>query len=130
MKPLFQIGSFELANAGHSSFKINADVLTTDDWNALAHLALQIVPSFGSVVPVPTGGIPFADALRPFATEGPVLVVDDVLTTGISILRAAAPYRLEGKIVTESCILLVAFSRVPQLSWVHSIFTLADLRHP
>ena len=118
MKSLFEIGSFKLAHAGQSSFRINADVLTTDDWNALTHLALKIIPPFGSVVPVPTGGIPFADALKPYTTEGPVLIVDDVLTTGISILKIAESYK-------ES-ILLVAFSRVARLPWFYSIFTLTE----
>lgn len=123
MTSLFEIGSFELANAGHSSFKINADVLTTDDWDALAHLALQIIPPFGSVVPVPTGGIPFAEALAPYTTEGPMLVVDDVLTTGTSINKVAAPYR--------DPILLVAFSRMDQRPWLfYSIFTLTELCYP
>lgn len=124
MTSLFETGSFKLANAGYSSFRINADVLTVDDWNALTHLALQIIPPFGSVVPVPTGGIPFADALKPYTTEGPVLVVDDVLTTGKSIIDMSAQF--------EDSILLVAFSRMPRAQWFHTIFTLDYRfgRHP
>lgn len=118
-KHLFEIGSFKLSAGDMSSFKINADVLTTKDWDALARMALTIVPLFGSVVGVPTGGIPFAEALQPYVSNvSKVLVVDDVLTTGNSIRSMAKDY--------FDPILLVAFSRAWSPYGVHAIFTLTQ----
>ena len=116
---LFQCGSFRLSSGIESSFKINAHRLTANDWKTLAHMAVFIVPPFSSVIGVPTGGFPFADALRPHArTYGPVLVVDDVLTTGASIRKVAQHY--------ENPILLVAFSRTSTHNDIFAVFTLGE----
>jgi hypothetical protein len=115
---LFQLGSFRLSSGDESSFRINAHRLTSNDWETLAHLAVPLVPPFGRVIGVPTGGVPFADALRPYATHGPVLVVDDVLTTGASIRKAAQDH--------EDPILLVAFSRASSHPDVSAVFTLTS----
>ena len=116
---LFELGSFQLSSGGTSSFRINAHKLTADDWETLAHMAVSIIPQFGMVVGVPTGGWPFAAALKRYATHGPVLVVDDVLTTGASIHNVATHYK--------GSILLVAFSRATMPhSEIHAVFTLAQ----
>jgi hypothetical protein len=116
---LFQVGSFQLSSGIESSFRINAHRLTANDWKTLAHMAVSIVPPFSSVVGVPTGGLPFADALRPHARAySPVLVVDDVLTTGASIRKVAQYY--------ENPILLVAFSRASTHNDIFAVFTLGE----
>lgn len=85
MSNLFQIGAFSLASGKQSNFKIECDALTDPDWNALAQLVQHAAAPFGEVIGVPRGGLPLAARLKP--TEGPRLVVDDVLTTGGSIRR-------------------------------------------
>ena len=117
-KPLFELGSFQLSSGITSKFRINAHTLTVNDWEALAYMALTIVPQFGSVVGVPTGGIPFAEALKSYITCGPVLIVDDVFTTGASIHKVANNYK--------DSILLVAFSRTTYHPGIHAVFTLAQ----
>lgn len=88
---LFTRGDFKLASGRQSSWKVECDALTPEDWDTLALLAALVVGPFGSVVGVPRGGLPFADALRPLATHGPRLVCDDVLTTGGSLLTLMEP---------------------------------------
>jgi hypothetical protein len=66
---LFQLGDFTLASGASSLWKIECDALTPEDWQALAQMAVEILPPFGEVVGVPRGGVPFADALRPFVTK-------------------------------------------------------------
>lgn len=115
---LFELGSFQLSSGIISKFRINAHTLTVNDWEALAYMALPIVSQFGDVVGVPTGGWPFAAALKRYITCGPVLIVDDVLTTGASIHKVANNY--------EDSILLVAFSRATHHPGIHAVFTLAQ----
>lgn len=83
---LFQQGMVELSNGGFSDYKIECDVLTKDDWDCLAMLIAQRSAPFGSVLGVPRGGLLLAESLQPYITEGPLLAVDDVLTTGGSIM--------------------------------------------
>lgn len=84
---LFQLGDFTL-NSGHkSSWKIECDSLTDDDWATLAKMISQIVEPFDIVEGIPNGGLKLAVALQSYSTRGAFrhLLVDDVLTTGKSM---------------------------------------------
>ncbi len=84
---LFKLGEFTSAAGLKLPFKIECDALDDDDWKCLAWLASQMAPAFGSVIGVPSGGIPFANAMQQYVTEGPPLLVDDVWTTGTSMRK-------------------------------------------
>lgn len=87
---LFMTGDFTLRSGKKSRWKIECDALTKEDWAGLAAMAAEIIPPFGGVLGVPKGGIPFADALRRYATErqsDPLLIAEDVCTTGGSMVR-------------------------------------------
>jgi len=90
---LFQYGPVRLASGVESNFKIECDALTDDDWECLAAMIADRVPSFDEVVGVPTGGEPLAQALKPYCLRNTgmgvayrLLVVDDVWTTGRSMM--------------------------------------------
>lgn len=111
---LFNSGNFTLHSGQQSSFKIDCDALTTADLEALACFAVGFLPPFGSVEGVPTGGLSLAAALKPYATEGPLLIVDDVLTTGAS---------MEEHRDSREAIGLVIFARGQVPAWVTPLFT-------
>ncbi len=86
--PLFQFGWF----ASHAGFqlpwKFDADALSGDDIEALARL-IRWKFAFSGIYGVPRGGERLADTLRPHVEPGyPMLIVDDVLTTGRSMIKA------------------------------------------
>lgn len=85
--PLFKHGAFTSHSGLRLPDKIDCDALTEADWatNA-AWVATRM--KFGKVIGIPSGGLPFAKALERYATEGPTLIVDDVLTTGRSMEEA------------------------------------------
>ena len=82
---MFKIGDF-ISHAGLSlKWKIECDALTKEDWDGLARMIMDYeTRSFGSVEGIPRGGIPLANALQKYATEGPPMIVDDIYTTGKS----------------------------------------------
>lgn len=113
MTSLFKLGGVRLAGGDFSMWKVECDALTPDDWAALAYMAVERFSlTFGRVEGIPTGGEPFAKALRPYASPlaRRVLVVDDVYTTGSSYDKYVERYRW---MVTEDHDLLVAFARGP-----------------
>lgn len=123
---LFQAGSFKLSAGGASAWKIECDALTKADWEGIARIAFEILPPFGAVQGVPRGGVPFADALRKYATgdaNHALLLAEDVITTGGSITkyRAALPREpvggvwgvcvfARGTVVPRWCIPLFTFN--------------------
>lgn len=112
---LFQKGDFTAASGQRLTWKIAADALDHEDWHCLAFVASQMLPAFGSVEGVPSGGIRFANALRQYVTEGPLLIAEDVVTTGGSMERVRAGRPAIG---------VVAFCRGVCPSWVIPVFQL------
>lgn len=111
---LFRTGKFSLHSGAVSDFKIDADFLSNDDWSALAAYAVaHLLPPFGEVEGVPTGGLSFANHLGSWATEGPLLIVDDVLTTGDS---------MEEQRGDRDAVGLVVFARGALPLWVVPMF--------
>lgn len=118
---LFQLGSFTLSSGKGSSFKIECDALRTGSWEAIAAELVKRLPDFGDVEGVERGGIPLAEAMFPYITNGPLLIVDDVLTTGSSIERQRDGRPAVGAVV---------FAREAQLipSWVVPLFVMTPER--
>ena len=117
-KNLFQLGQFMLHSRGTSEWKIDCEEgLVDEDLQMLAHVVSKHF-KFCHVVGVPEGGLKFADALRSYATtnaKDPVLIVDDVLTTGASMNSAR---RNLGKNVIG----VVIFARGDPADWITPIF--------
>ena len=112
-------------NSGRESlWKIDTDALVWEDWRTLALMIKDHLPPFGRVVGVPTGGLEFARALETYRTDGPLLIVDDVLTTGKSMER------LKQGLGEPSAIGAVVFARGDVPPWVTPLFTLTGVSNP
>lgn len=114
---LFQLGQFTLHSGERSAFLINADALTDSDIAALAAVISEEI-AFSHVHGVPEGGLRLAKALRPYATTGPLLLVDDVCTSGQSMEEARERW------VGRKVIGVVLFARRRPPDWVRAVFTL------
>lgn len=120
-KPLFVRGDFRLHSGIESNWKIDCDALTQEDWETIALLMVTALPikPFNEVVGVPRGGQLLAEALEPYRSgQGPLLIVDDVLTTGESmeaVRETFLGYKSQGAVV---------FARGRCPSWVHPLFVL------
>lgn len=116
---LFQLGNFTLHSGGKSRWIIDCRTLTTEDWAALAVIAMERFNlRFNEVLGIPEGGLAFANAMRPYAvsnSDAAVLIVDDVLTTGRSVTAHADS--LAGEAILQAhrenrqVLALVAFAR-------------------
>ena len=90
MTNLFAYGDF-ISHAGKPlKWKIECDALTTNDWDCLAHMVMERQKTpFSTVVGIPRGGVPFANALSKYATgdeSHQPMIVDDIFTTGKSFI--------------------------------------------
>lgn len=108
---LFKWSASKSAAGLSLDWKIDCDSLTDDDWDCIARACMPLLGPFGDVVGVPRGGLKLAEAVERYATsrEGPVLIVDDVWTTGMSMARHAAGLGL----AMHEWRGLVAFARGP-----------------
>lgn len=113
---LFQRKQFTMHSGGIAQYKIECDALTDEDIDTLAWMIAQ-KGKFSAVRGVPAGGLRLEKALRPFtSTEGPRLIVDDVLTTGDSMEE----YKLLLGWPDALGVVIFARGRCPM--WVHPIF--------
>ncbi len=126
---LFQLGNFTLSSGKTSRWKIECDALTDDDITTLAEMIRQMVGPFSSVEGVPTGGLRLAKALEPFiGLDGPHLIVDDVLTTGGSMVKTLHSYLDKNPKFhwSEYPKGAVIFARGQCPHWVKSLFQLPE----
>lgn len=110
---LFQQGKFNLHSGVQSWLKIDCDVLTDEDMDTIARLLFFRLPDFGFVEGVPTGGLRLAKALDPFTTTGPILIVDDVLTSGGSMEEHRGNREAIGAVI---------FARRQPARWITPLF--------
>ena len=106
-----------------SDWKIECDALTDEDWETLAAMVSRRV-AFKMVLGVPRGGHKLRKPLMKYIQDDPtlpVLIVDDVLTTGRSMeaLKATVEEGLEVDLVGY-----VVFARGECPPWVRALFTL------
>ncbi len=85
--PLFVKQVFMMHSGEIGHWKIECDALSSSDLDTLAFMLFEILPPFGKVHGIPRGGILIANRMRTYQTQGPRLVVDDVLTTGASMVK-------------------------------------------
>lgn len=100
-------------------FKIECDSLTDEDLETLAFIASTKL-LFRGVIGIPRGGLRFAEALKKWEIPNPslpLLIVDDVLTTGKSMNEYKEKYS------TEFIMGLVIFSRMTNPPhWITPLF--------
>lgn len=91
---MFDYGKFKSASGINLDWKIECDDLSDADIATVAHLISSKV-EFYDVVGVPRGGIRLANALQPYRsqTTDRLLVVDDVWTTGHSMIEFIKKYK-------------------------------------
>lgn len=122
---LFNYGRVKLSSGKMSDFKIDCDALSDEDLDGLAQkmVASWNYIKFKRVVPIPTGGIRFAEALKRYldvheSYDEPILIVDDVWTTGKSMNKAAEKYKKKGFQVEGT----VIFARSAPDTWIMPAF--------
>lgn len=113
--------SFTMHSGGSSQFKLEADALTQEATVAAALWLLPTLGDFGSVefVPSKSNLVPqwMAETLSPYTKKSakPVLICDDVLTTGAS---------MEAKRAGRLGVGAVVFARGPAPHWIHALLHL------
>lgn len=135
---LLNIGSFILRSGQKTRFKIDCDALTDADWDAIAALVVSQY-QFSEVAGIPRGGTKLAERLIPHInnTSDTVLIVDDVLTTGTSVVELRKKLGFSEHThhhiddpdhkSTRTCLGFAVFQRGETgLWWVESLFKLND----
>ena len=114
--PLFRRGLFRLHSGDMSTWKIDCDVMGDDEVITVAMMLREMLPSFGDVEGIPMGGLRLARALRQWTTPGnrTLLIVDDVLTTGVSMEEHRRGREAIGAVI---------FARGPYPAWVTPLFS-------
>jgi len=125
---IFQHGKFKLNSGRESDYKIECDNLTKTSIITLSQLLTKLVGQFGTVVGVPKGGLLIAKHLQKYATPKKsrlVLIVDDVWTTGGSMMRYAKDIGVnpEKDYIKGHFKGAVLFSRGPLKEWCKAVLS-------
>ena len=120
---LFQEIDF-ISHAGiPMSWKIECDAITDKEWKALAKMIMEYQKQpFRKAEGIPRGGVPLGDALNKYATgnlEDPVLIADDVYTTGTSFREYCEEHYPDQEVI-QWCI----FARKVTENGVRALFTM------
>ena len=122
MTDLFQKIDF-ISHAGLPlSWKIECDAISSDEWIALAHIIREFEPrNWRYSIGIPRGGVALGKALDKYSTNNsndPVLIVDDVYTTGKSFKD------FKNNFPNEEVLQWCVFARKPTENGVNALFTM------
>lgn len=124
MIDLFQKIDFTSHAGLDLTWKIEMDALSHREWECITQMIMEISPPFREAIGIPRGGNVLGKLLNRHGTgkeEDPICIVDDVLTTGMSMNT----YREEMDIERwqKSCALgWVVFARVRPPKWIKALF--------
>ena len=121
---LFQSVDFVSHSGLELKWKIECDALSDPEWFTISQMIMEITSPFKEAIGIPRGGTKLGNLLNQYGTgkkEDPILLVDDVLTTGKSMVD----YREEMDIERwqKSCALgWVVFARIKTPKWITALF--------
>jgi|MGYP000011223531 hypothetical protein len=124
MTDLFQSINFTSHAGLPLTWKIEMDALSDPEWECIAKMIISYEHrSFFKCVGIPTGGTKLACILNNHATQNPkdpILIVDDVLTTGTSMEKTKS-YEKSFRFV-PNVFGWVVFARFTCPDWVTPLF--------
>ena len=88
MDKLFQSVDFKSHSGLELKWKIECDAISDPEWFTISQMIMEISVPFKEAIGIPRGGTKLGNLLNQYGTgkrEDPVLLVDDVLTTGESM---------------------------------------------
>ena len=88
MDKLFHSIDFKSHSGLKLKWKIECDALSDPEWFTISQMIMEISVPFKEAIGIPRGGTKLGNLLNQYGTgkrEDPVLLVDDVLTTGESM---------------------------------------------
>ena len=120
MSNLFKAESFVSHSGLDLNWKIECDALSDPEWFTISQMIMEVSPPFREAHGIPRGGVKLGNLLRQYGTkkkEDPICIVDDVLTTGGSMVECA-----ETKFKGENVIGWVVFARSHMPDWIYALF--------
>ena len=120
MSNLFKAESFVSHSGLDLNWKIECDALSDPEWFTISQMIMEVSPPFREAHGIPRGGVKLGNLLRQYGTkkkEDPICIVDDVLTTGGSMVECAEK-EFEGEVVIG----WVVFSRGHMPNWINALF--------
>ena len=87
---LFQTVNFKSHAGLDLTWKIEMDALTAPEWYTIKCMILDLSAPFREAIGIPRGGTKLGQLLNQHGTGkklDPILIVDDVLTTGVSMIE-------------------------------------------
>ena len=120
MSNLFKTESFVSHSGLDLNWKIECDALSDPEWFTISQMIMEVSQPFREAHGVPRGGVKLGNLLKQYGTkkeEDPICIIDDVLTTGGSMIEYA-----ETEFKNENVIGWVVFARTQLPQWVDALF--------
>ena len=122
MDKLFQSVDFKSHSGLELKWKIECDALSDPEWFTISQMIMEISVPFKEAIGIPRGGTKLGNLLNQYRTgkkEDPILLVDDVLTTGESMkeFKTKRTWRNPADYIGW-----VVFARTKTPKWVTALF--------
>ena len=122
MDKLFHSVDFKSHSGLKLKWKIECDALSDPEWFTISQMIMEISVPFKEAIGIPRGGTKLGNLLNQYGTrkkEDPILLVDDVLTTGESMkeFKTKRTWRNPADYIGW-----VVFARTKTPKWVTALF--------